>query len=126
MSEEFSAEHDAYDEDTEFESHLNESGVEYEEDEEISTDEVDRVLESLTNLLESVESTTVHEHLEEAYNQIFSLVYEEEGVEVEEGEEAAEESLSGDYEEAEFEEEDLDEEYEDDLGDDEMLGEEAA
>ena len=123
MSEDYSAEHDAYDEDTEFESHLNESGVEYEEDEEISTDEVDRVLESLTNLLESVESTTVHEHLEEAYNQIFSLVYEEEGVEVEEGEE---ESFSGDYEEAEFEGEDLDEEYDDDLGGDEMLGEEAA
>ena len=124
MSEEFSAEHDAYDEDPEFESHLNESGVEYEEDEEISTDEVDRVLESLTNLLESVESTTVHEHLEEAYNQIFSLVYEEEGVE--EGEDDSQESFSGDYKEAEFEEEDLDEEYDDDLGDDELLGEEAA
>lgn len=128
MSEDFSAEHDAYDEGPEFESHLNESGVEYEEDEEISTDEVDRVLESLTNLLESVESTTVHEHLEEAYNQIFSLVYEEEGVEegLEEGESDSQESFSGDYEEAEFEEEDLDEEYDDDLGDDELLGEEAA
>ena len=123
MSEDFSAEHDAYDEGPEFESHLNESGVEYEEDEEISTDEVDRVLESLTNLLESVESTTVHEHLEEAYNQIFSLVYEEESVEVQED---SQESFSGDYEAAEFEEEDLDEEYDDDLGDDEMLGEEAA
>ena len=68
MSEEFSAEHDEYNEDTEFESHLGDSGAEY-EDEEISTDEVDRVLESLTNLLEGVESATVHEHLEEAYNQ---------------------------------------------------------
>ena len=95
----------------------------FEEDEEISTDEVDRVLESLTNLLESVESTTVHEHLEEAYNQIFSLVYEEESVEVEED---SQESFSGDYEAAEFEEEDLDEEYDDDLDDDELLGEEAA
>ena len=123
MSEDYSAEHDAYDEDNEFESHLNESGVEFEEDEEISTDEVDRVLESLTNLLESVESTTVHEHLEEAYNQIFSLVYEEESVEVEED---SQESFSGDYEATEFEEEDLDEEYDDDLDDDELLGEEAA
>ena len=123
MSEDYSAEHDAYDEDNEFESHLNESGVEFEEDEEISTDEVDRVLESLTNLLESVESTTVHEHLEEAYNQIFSLVYEEESVEVEED---SQESFSGDYEAAEFEEEDLDEEYDDDLDDAELLGEEAA
>ena len=126
MSEDYSAEHDAYDEDNEFESHLNESGVEFEEDEEISTDEVDRVLESLTNLLESVESTTVHEHLEEAYNQIFSLVYEEESVEIEEGEEDSQESFAGDYEAAEFEEEDLDEEYDDDLDDDELLGEEAA
>ena len=123
MSEDYSAEHDVYDDDNEFESHLNESGVEFEEDEEISTDEVDRVLESLTNLLESVESTTVHEHLEEAYNQIFSLVYEEESVEVEED---SQESFSGDYEAAEFEEEDLDEEYDDDLDDDELLGEEAA
>ena len=123
MSEEYSAEHSGYDEDAEFESHLSDSGVEYEEVEEISTDEVDRVLESLTNLLENVESSTVHEHLEEAYNQIFSLVYEEDGDE--EGElEDSEQSLSGDFEDAdtEFEED----KYDDDLEDDELLDEEAA
>ena len=123
MSEEFSPENNAYDEDAEFESHLSDSGVEYEEDEEISTDEVDRVLESLTNLLENVESATVHEHLEEAYNQIFSLVYEEDGGE--EGDlEDSEESLPGDFEDASAEFED--EEYDDDLEDDELLDEEAA
>ena len=121
MSEEYSPEHNAYDEDAEFESQLSDPSVEYEEDEEISTDEVDRVLESLTNLLENVESATVHEHLEEAYNQIFSLVYEEDGGEGGELEDVAE-SLSGDFEDTEFE----DEEYDDDLEDDELLDEEAA
>ena len=90
MSEEFSAEYEDFnDDDTQFESHLSDADAEYEE-EEISTDEVDRVLEKLTNLLESVESSTVHEYLEEAYNHIFSLVYEEEG-----GEETALEGLDG-------------------------------
>ena len=120
MSEEYSAEHDEYNEDTEFESHLGDSDAEY-EDEEISTDEVDRVLESLTNLLEGVESATVHEHLEEAYNQIFSLVYEEDGGE--EGElEETEEAFAGEFEENELEEDGVDEEYEED----DLLDEEAA
>ena len=45
MSEEFSAEYEDFnDDDTQFESHLSDADAEYEE-EEISTDEVDRVLE---------------------------------------------------------------------------------
>ena len=52
---------------------------EYEEiEEEISTAEVDRVLAMLETLMQSVESETIAEYLEETYNQVFSLVYEEE------------------------------------------------
>lgn len=128
MSEEFSAEYEDFnDDDTQFESHLSDADAEYEE-EEISTDEVDRVLEKLTNLLESVESSTVHEYLEEAYNHIFSLVYEEEG-----GEETALEGLDGEELTGELEEEDeLDsedfeeEDLEEDFGQDELLDGEAA
>ncbi len=123
MSEEYSAEHDEYNEDTEFESHLGDSDAEY-EDEEISTDEVDRVLESLTNLLEGVESATVHEHLEEAYNQIFSLVYEEESAGETELEEA-DEVFAGEFEEA-IEEDSVNEEYDEDFESDDLLDEEAA
>ncbi|NIP85552.1 MAG: hypothetical protein GTO03_08300 [Planctomycetales bacterium] len=53
--------------------------AEYEEmDEEISSEEVDRVLETLSDLMQNVESESVHEYLEEAYNGIFALIYEEE------------------------------------------------
>ena len=128
MSEEFSAEYEDFnDDDAQFESHLSDADAEYEE-EEISTDEVDRVLEKLTNLLESVESSTVHEYLEEAYNHIFSLVYEEEG-----GEETALEGLDGEEltdeleEEDELDSEDFEEEdLEEDFGQDELLDGEAA
>ena len=128
MSEEFSAEYEDFnDDDTQFESHLSDADAE-DEEEEISTDEVDRVLEKLTNLLESVESSTVHEYLEEAYNHIFSLVYEEEG-----GEETALEGLDGEELTGELEEEDeLDsedfeeEDLEEDFGQDELLDGEAA
>jgi len=52
---------------------------EYEEiEEEISSDEVDRVLESLSSLMEGVESESVHEYLGQAYNSVFALIYEEE------------------------------------------------
>jgi hypothetical protein len=52
---------------------------EYEEiEEEISSVEVDRVLESLSSVMESVESESVHAYLEQAYNNVFALVYEEE------------------------------------------------
>ena len=68
MSEEYSPEYEA----EELESY------EYEEiEEEISSDEVDRVLESLTAIMDSVESEVIQEYLAESYNRIFGLVYEE-------------------------------------------------
>ncbi|HUS38749.1 MAG: hypothetical protein WBF93_21375 [Pirellulales bacterium] len=58
---------------------LYDANAEYEEiEEEISTDEVDQVLETLSDLMQNVESESVHEFLEGAYNGIFGLVYEEE------------------------------------------------
>lgn len=129
MSEENSAEYDEFNEDTEFESQLSDSDTEYEEvDEEISTDEVDRVLESLINILESVESATIHEYLEETYNQIFSLVYEEDEVEESELEGPAEKEVASDFEEEDALEEDSveDAEYDGNLEDEDLLDEEAA
>ncbi|NIL98683.1 MAG: hypothetical protein GTO53_12225 [Planctomycetales bacterium] len=70
-------------------------------EEEISTEEVDRVLETLSDLMQNVESETVHEHLEEAYNGIFALVYEEE----EETSEVADEYDEEDEEDADLEDE---------------------
>ena len=129
MSEENSAEYDEFNENTEFESHLSDSDTEYEEvDEEISTDEVDRVLESLINILESVESATIHEYLEETYNQIFGLVYEEDEVEESELEGPEEKEVASDFEEENELEEDSvkDAEYDGDFEDEDLLDEEAA
>jgi hypothetical protein len=62
--------------------------AEYEEiEEEISSEEVDRVLETLSNLMENVESEAIHEYLEESYNHIFSLIYEEDSAEMDDDEE---------------------------------------
>ncbi|MDG2207805.1 MAG: hypothetical protein P8K78_07865 [Pirellulales bacterium] len=127
MSEEYSAEYEELnDDDANFENHLSDADAEYEE-EEISTDEVDRVLDTLTNLLESVESSTVHEYLEEAYHHIFSLVYEEEGdeettLEGLDGEETDKLEEEGDPDSEEFEEEG----FKQDFGQDELLDDEAA
>ena len=109
MPEDYEKESPEIDEDAKCEAHREGMEEEYEE-EEITSEEVDRVLESLTNLLESVESETVHEYLEETYNQIFSLIYEEEEV-TEEDEMVA------------LEEDEVD--FEDDLEDD-LRNEEAA
>lgn len=130
MSEEYSNEYDEFDEDTAFENHLEGEDAEYEEvEEEIGTEEVDRVLESLTNLLETVESATVHEYLEETYNQIFSLIYEEgdpEEASEEGGEVVLEEGDMKEGDEIEFDNE-LDEDNDLKEGfDDELLDEEAA
>ena len=46
--------------------------------EEISSDEVDRVTEALEQLSESVDSENIQAFLEEASNNILSLVYDEE------------------------------------------------
>ncbi|MEX2287264.1 MAG: hypothetical protein WD648_09260 [Planctomycetaceae bacterium] len=56
-----------------------ESEDEYEE---ISSDEVDRIVEALEALIDSTASVNIQTYLEEALNNIFYLVYDEE---VEEG-----------------------------------------
>lgn len=88
-------------------------GFEYEEiEEEVSSEEVDRVLESLSAVMEGLESEAVYEHLEYAYNKIFSLIYEEE--------DAAADGEEDEYEEDEYEVEEYEvEEYEED-DDDEL------
>ena len=45
--------------------------------EEISSDEVDRVVEILDSLIESVESENIKHYLEEASSSIYYLVYED-------------------------------------------------
>ena len=54
--------------------HLNE-GDEYEE---ITSDEVDRVVEQLEKLMETVSSENIKTYLEEAVNNIFFLLYDDE------------------------------------------------
>ena len=49
-----------------------------EEFEEITSDEVDRVVEQLEKLIESVSSENIKSYLEEAANNIFFLLYDEE------------------------------------------------
>ena len=133
MPEDYEKEYPEIDEDAECEAHLEGvevegvevEGVEVEgveteyEEEEITSEEVDRVLESLTNLLETVESATVHEYLEETYNQIFSLIYEEEEATAEEAT-AEEEMVALEKDEVDFEDD-----LEDD-SDDNLRNEEAA
>ena len=46
--------------------------------EEISSDEVDRVIEALETLMATVESENIRFHLDEASEKIYSLVYDEE------------------------------------------------
>ena len=52
-----------------------------EEFEEITSDEVDRVIETLEKLVENVESENIRAHLENAVNEIFYLVYNDEDLE---------------------------------------------
>jgi len=54
--------------------------------EEISSDEVDRVVEALEGILATVDSENIQSHLEEAVNHIFALVYDEEDLEAVEDE----------------------------------------
>ena len=49
--------------------------------EEISSDEVDRVVAVLDDLIETVQSENIQALLEDASNSIFSLVYDEEDLE---------------------------------------------
>ena len=50
-------------------------GLEYEE---ITSDEVDRVVEELERLAESVQSENIKSYIEDAINSIFFLVYDDE------------------------------------------------
>lgn len=56
--------------------------------EEITSEEVDRVVAQLETLIESTNSENISSFLEEAMNEIYYLVYEEETSEDEEGETA--------------------------------------
>jgi hypothetical protein len=49
-------------------------GLEYEE---ITSDEVDRIVEQLERLSETVKSENIKSYIEDAINSIFFLVYEE-------------------------------------------------
>jgi hypothetical protein len=49
-------------------------GLEYEE---ITSDEVDRVVEELERLADSVQSENIKSYIEDAINSIFFLVYDE-------------------------------------------------
>lgn len=51
---------------------------ENEEFEEITSDEVDRVVEQLEKLMETVSSENIKSYLEEAVNNIFFLLYDDE------------------------------------------------
>ncbi len=53
--------------------------------EEISSEEVDRVVSALEELIESVHSDNICSHLEEAMNNVFYLVYTDEDLEDEGG-----------------------------------------
>ena len=57
--------------------------------EEITSDEVDRIVESLERLINSTESVNIQTYLEEALNNIFYLVYDQEH-DVDEDEDLAE------------------------------------
>ena len=46
--------------------------------EEITSDEVDRIVEALEGLINSTESVNIQTYLEEALNNIFYLVYDQE------------------------------------------------
>ena len=51
--------------------------------EEISSDEVDRVVDVLDNLIEGIDSDNIKHYLEEASSNIYYLVYEDSDSEVE-------------------------------------------
>ena len=51
--------------------------------EEISSDEVDRVVDVLDNLIEGIDSDNIKHYLEEASSNIYYLIYEDSEAEVE-------------------------------------------
>lgn len=68
--------------DPELESEIDAAAESEDEYEEISSDEVDRIVEAIEVLIDSTQSVNIQTYLEEALNNIFYLVYDEE---VEEG-----------------------------------------
>lgn len=60
--------------DANLDGRLNEN----EEFEEITSDEVDRVVEQLEKLMETVSSENIKSYLEEAVNNIYFLLYDDE------------------------------------------------
>ena len=88
---ELDASDEAYDFENEFDFDAEELDSEEEpaseseeEFEEITSDEVDRVIEALEKLVENVESENIRAHLENAVNEIFYLVYNDEDLEIDE------------------------------------------
>jgi hypothetical protein len=80
--------------------------IDNDEFEEIHSDEVDRVVERLAELAETVESETISDYIEEASTKIYELIYE--------AEEEEEEAEDGEVDE-------LDSEGEEDEGDNDSL-----
>ena len=78
------ASEEGYDPENEFDfddEELDSEEESEEEFEEITSDEVDRVIETLENLVENVQSENIRAHLENAVNEIFYLVYNDEDLE---------------------------------------------
>ena len=65
--------------------------------EEISSEEVDRVVETLEQLTESVSSENIRTYLEDVTNTIYTLVYDEEEGEECETEEEVDMEIDEDY-----------------------------
>lgn len=72
---------DAEYEDDDYEDDYEEVAAGDDEFEEISSEEVDRVISQLEELIESTESNNIRTHLEEAMNSIFYLVYDDNDLE---------------------------------------------
>ena len=60
------------------EENVNSRANEGEEYEEITSDEVDRVVDELERLIETVSSENIKSYLEDAVNNIFFLLYDDE------------------------------------------------
>ena len=80
MSEEYIPE-ETEDHNDELELYVDDAEEMEEEYEEISSEEVDRVVAVLEDLVETVDSENVRTYLEDAVNGIYYLVYEDEGEE---------------------------------------------
>lgn len=73
---------DKLDQDEELEAQDGDQNLSDEDEyEEITSDEVDRIVESLEKLIGSTESVNIQTYLEEALNNIFYLVYDQEDAE---------------------------------------------